>query len=106
MRHSNHGIRSEAEAQVHPVIARVALDVVGEPCRGDGSGGDSESVFEFPTVLGDTRRTAVSTADAEDDGVTLISHFGPELRVVQKHVALFALELRFHGRHVARKPLA
>jgi hypothetical protein len=88
------------------MISRIMFDKVREPGRNNGSSRYTELVFQFPAMVGDTRRTAVSTADTKNDRVAFVPHFGPQLWVIQKHIAPFALEYGFHRGHVPGKPAA
>ena len=67
----------EGPAQVHAVTAAVALYVVRKAGGDDRGRGHSVIVLQRPGKFGDTRRTAVSAADADDSGVTVCLDFGP-----------------------------
>jgi len=66
----------------------VTLDIVGKTGGDDGGGGHTVITLHRPGKLGDTRRTAVSAADAEDDGVTVFLNIFPEFRLVGEHAGL------------------
>jgi len=71
------------------VTAAVTLHVVRKTGGDDRSGRDAVIVLQTTGEFGDTCRTAVSAADAEDSGVTIFLDFFPEVRLIGKHTGLF-----------------
>jgi len=70
-------IGREAPAEVHAVAPIVTLDIVRETGGDDGGCRDVVIALHRPGKIGDTRRTSVSAADAEDNGVTVFLDFFP-----------------------------
>jgi len=66
----------------------VTLDVVHKTGSNDGGRRHTIGVLHRPGKVGDTRRTAVSAADAEDNGVTTFFNLGPEFGFVGEHAGL------------------
>jgi hypothetical protein len=88
------------------VIARIPLEEIREPRRGYWSRGDTKLIFEPSAMVGETRRTTVSTSNAEDDGVAFVFYFGPQFRVVQEHVSPFSPEYSFQRGDVFGQPVS
>jgi hypothetical protein len=55
---------------------QIALDVIGKTGGGNRSRGDAFA-FQFAAMLGDRRGATVSTADTENNRVSLLLNFGP-----------------------------
>ena len=66
----------------------VALDVVRKTGSDNRSRGDAVGILHRPGKFGDTRRTAVSASDAEDDGVTIFLDLSPQLGFIGEHAGL------------------
>jgi len=56
---------------------QIAMNVIGKSRGGDRRGGNLKIVLELAAMFGDRRGAAVSTADAEDDGVALAFNLFP-----------------------------
>lgn len=105
-RHAHHGIRREAEAQRRSACACVAFHEIRKSRGHERGSRNSEFVFHSCGVIGETRRTGLSTTNTEDRRVGAAGfHFGPEFGIVGKHRAALVPEDRLHGRHVSRKPV-
>jgi hypothetical protein len=59
------------------VTAAIALNVVRKTGSDDGSCGYTVVALQCTGKFGDTRRTTVSAADAEDSGVSICLDFSP-----------------------------
>jgi len=102
--HPRDRIGREGPAQIHPVGVAVPDDIFRESSGYDGGCRYAVLTFHDAGKLGDTRRTAVSAANPEDNAVRFFLKFGPEFRTVHESVAAFKLDHCFHGGHVFPEP--
>ena len=94
-RPSHKRIGREAEAQVHAVVPGIHRGVFSKAGAGHGSGGNTVFYFDFSAVCGDTRRTTVSAAHAENDGISVFFDFLPHFRFINKHDAFFVKDKQY-----------
>jgi hypothetical protein len=59
------------------VVLGISSDVVFKSCRYNRTNWDTMRMLEDPGELGDTRRTAISPTNAENDGVSFFLDFRP-----------------------------
>src|SRR5262245_1271409 len=97
-------MRSESEWQDHPVHALLFRQKIGEPPSRHRRRRESIIFFQPSAEFGDRRRTAVSTADAEDYGVTPLLQFSPEIGLIRKHVSRLPHYAGLYRRHPSGKP--
>ena len=97
-------IGGKGPAQIHSMGVTIPYDIFRESCGDDGGSGHTVLTFHGSGKLGETRRTAVSTTNTEDDTIRLFLEFRPEIRTVRKRSASLGTQHCFDGRHVFIEP--